>query len=64
MGEWKQSEISYLKVYRLHCDLCGQLVPGRYWSAEVDGEERRFCNPEHEHKYRSYWLPRYGAGRT
>jgi len=62
MGEWKKSEISYLRVYRTNCDLCGQLVPAKYWSAEVDGEPHRFCNAEHEELYRRYWLPRYGKG--
>jgi hypothetical protein len=61
MGEWKRSEISYLRVYKTHCDLCGQLVPAVYWAAEVGGDERRFCSPEHEGIYRRYWLPRYAG---
>jgi hypothetical protein len=64
MGDWRTAEIGYLKASRTHCDLCGQLVPGRYWVAEVGGEERRFCGPEHERKYFSYWLPRYGPKRS
>ena len=62
MGEWKRSEISYLRVYRTTCELCGQLVPAKYWAAEVDGDEHSFCDPEHERLYRTYWLPRYGQG--
>jgi hypothetical protein len=62
MGEWKTSEISYLRVYRTRCDLCGQLVPAAYWSAEVEGEAHGFCNEEHEELYRRYWLPRYRKG--
>ena len=62
MGEWRQAEIGYLKPSRTHCDLCGQLIPGRYWVVDVAGEQRVFCGPEHEEKYGSYWLPRYGVG--
>ena len=63
MGEWRHAEIGYLKTYKLHCDLCGQLVPGRHWVAEVEGSEHRFCSPAHERTYTTYWLPRYGEGR-
>lgn len=45
-----------------HCRLCGGLLPGRVWSAVVDGEEHPFCDPECEEIYRTYWLPRHGAG--
>ncbi len=60
MGEWRTAEISYLRTYRLNCDLCGQLVPGKYWSAEGDDRELQFCSPAHEQLYHSYWLPLYG----
>jgi hypothetical protein len=62
MGEWRQAEIGYLKPSRNYCDLCGQLIPGRYWVAEVEGAEHVFCSADHEQKYRDYWLPRYGSG--
>jgi hypothetical protein len=62
VGEWRKAEIGYLKASRTYCDLCGQLIPGRYWVADVDGRERVFCGPAHEEKYRTYWLPRYGSG--
>jgi hypothetical protein len=62
MGEWKEAEISYLKANRTSCDLCGRLVAGRYWAADVGGAEKVFCDPAHERKYHEYWLPRYGTG--
>jgi len=61
MGEWRRAETGYLKASRIHCELCGQLIPGRYWVEVVEGSERTFCSPEHEEKYVSYWLPRYGT---
>jgi hypothetical protein len=65
MGEWREAETNYLKANRTYCDLCGQLIPGRYWVSEVEGAEHSFCSPEHEEKYVSYWLPRHGsAGAT
>jgi hypothetical protein len=60
MGEWKRSEIGYLEPYSTACALCGQLVPGRYWSERVEGVEHVFCDPDHAARYESYWLPRYG----
>lgn len=62
VGEWRTVEIGYLKASRTYCELCGQLVPGSLWVAEVDGAERAFCSPEHERLYEAYWLPRYGRG--
>jgi hypothetical protein len=61
MGEWRDSEIGYLHPYRVVCELCGQLVPGRYWVELVAGEQRIFCSPDHAAKYERYWLPRHGA---
>jgi hypothetical protein len=60
VGEWAVNEIGYLRPNRLHCDLCGQPIAGRYWRAEVQGVQRAFCNPAHEQKFVDYWLPRYG----
>jgi hypothetical protein len=60
MGEWRESEIGYLEPYRVVCELCGQLVPGRYWLQTAAGASRVFCNPDHAAKYESYWLPRHG----
>ena len=64
MGVWKQVEIGYLEPNSTACDLCGQLLAGRYWEAVVEGQPRRFCDPAHEAKYLSYWLPRYGTANT
>jgi hypothetical protein len=62
MGEWATSEISYLRANRLHCDLCGQPLAGRYWATVIEGVgEKAFCDPGHAQKYVDYWLPRYGA---
>ena len=61
MGEWATNVISYLRPNRLHCELCGQPLAGRYWSAEHGGAVRAFCNEAHEQLYLDYWLPRYGA---
>jgi hypothetical protein len=62
VGEWATNEIGYLRANRLHCDLCGQPLAGKYWTAAVDGvAEKAFCDPAHEQKYLDYWLPRYGG---
>ena len=56
MGEWKRAEISYLKANRNACDLCGHPIAIRYWGAEVDGEAKMFCSPEHEQLYHAHQL--------
>ena len=61
MGEWQETQIGYLKAHRVHCELCGQPIPGRHWRADVDGTPRIFCSPAHERMYHEYWLPRYGG---
>lgn len=61
MGEWRDGEISYLQANRAACELCGQPIARRRWTAVVEGRERIFCSPAHERLYHDYWLPRYGA---
>ena len=61
MGEWVQIEVGYLRPNRLSCDLCGQPLAGRHWTAEVEGERRSFCDPKHKETFGTYWLPRYGV---
>ena len=61
MGDWRTAETGYLKANRTYCELCGQLIPGRYWVADVGDAEHAFCSPDHEEKYISYWLPRHGS---
>jgi hypothetical protein len=57
-GEWRRASVGYLRPHSLRCALCGQLLPGRYWSDSVG---KTFCGLDHECLYRSYWIPRYGA---
>jgi hypothetical protein len=57
-GQWLNATIGYLKQHSLHCELCGQLLPGRYLR---DAVGRAFCGLRHEALYHSYWLPRYGS---
>jgi hypothetical protein len=61
MGEWRISEVGYLEPYHVVCELCGQLVPGRYWLERVAGSDRIFCDAGHAERYQTYWLPRYAA---
>ena len=60
MDEWQESPIGYMEPYSVVCDLCGQLVPGRYWAADVNGSDHIFCNPRHAELYETYWLPLHG----
>ena len=64
MGEWKHTEISYLKANRAACALCGHPIARRYWACEVEGVERMFCSHDHELLYRTYWIPCYGKADT
>ena len=60
MGVWKRIEIGYLEPSSTTCEFCGKPLAGRHWEAVVAGRARTFCEPAHETKYVSYWLPRYG----
>lgn len=61
MGHWVAKSRSWYDVSVINCRLCGKMIPGRMWVAEVDGEELFFCDPECEETYRTYWRPRYDA---
>ena len=60
MGEWRRSRIGYLDPFATRCALTGQLLPGRYWEAEVGGRTLTFVDQRAERLYRTYWLPRHG----
>jgi hypothetical protein len=45
---WTEHVIDWTRGGGIHCDLCGRLLPRRAWTVEVDGESRRFCDPECE----------------
>ena len=60
MGEWRRRETSYLHANTRTCDCTGAPLANRYWSAEIDGHTYAFSNPECEHVFVSYSLPRYG----
>jgi hypothetical protein len=59
-GEWIVPPVSYVEPLRIFCALCGRPIARRYWQAAAAGEPLPFCDPEHEEKYRTYWLPTYG----
>ena len=61
VGEWKQSEISYLKANRAACALCGHPIASATGAPRSTASPQKFCSPEHERLYHDYWLPRYGA---
>jgi ribosomal protein L24E len=61
-GTWVEIERPWHDTAVTQCALCGRLVPRRIWMVEIDGQSLPFCNDECEGLYRSYWLPKYGAG--
>ncbi|HEX4009421.1 MAG TPA: hypothetical protein VHX62_05415 [Solirubrobacteraceae bacterium] len=56
--------MGYLEPYRVVCELCGQLVPGRYWLDTIASRDRIFCSPDHAARYETYWLPLYGSAES
>lgn len=61
MGEFLEGRRDWREAPDKHCELCGRLLPGRFWSAEVEGRAVRLCDSDCEEVYREYWLPRYDA---
>lgn len=60
MSSWETIETAWYDTSVQTCALCGQMIPKRFWEAEVRGEALVFCSEECEQLYRSYWLPKYG----
>jgi hypothetical protein len=63
-GKWVEIERTWHDTALTNCALCGRLVPRRIWLVEIAGQSLAFCNEECEGLYRSYWLPKYGAGAS
>lgn len=57
MGRWEPVTHEIWDTVVTPCEATGQVVAGRQWIAEVEGVERRFCNPQAEELFRSYILP-------
>ncbi|CAN5658835.1 hypothetical protein BH23CHL5_BH23CHL5_04110 [soil metagenome] len=62
-GEWKILDVSYVDPARVACEFCGRPIPRRFWSAEIYGTRRSFCDPNHAHLYVEYWPRVYGTER-
>lgn len=54
MGEWRTAVIGYMDPHDVRCALTGQLLPGRYWMAVVDGAELAFVDERHERLYAAH----------
>lgn len=60
-SEWRERSSAPYQTEIITCDLCGKMIPARYWAVtQADGTERIFCDQTCERLYREYWLPRYG----
>jgi hypothetical protein len=64
MGHWQKTKAGWHDTSLIHCDLCGKIVPGDVWVAEVAKEMRNFCDTDCERLYVEYWLPKYGAAKS
>jgi endogenous inhibitor of DNA gyrase (YacG/DUF329 family) len=64
VGKWVEIERTWHDTAVTNCALCGRLVPRRVWQVEIEGRTLPFCNEECEALYRTYWLPKYGAGAS
>jgi len=62
MGDWSTEPRPWYDVKVVNCTLCGKMLPGKMWSATINGDEKVFCNPGCEDTYHRYWRPRYVGG--
>jgi hypothetical protein len=62
MGYWKKLEIPWYETQYIYCELCGKMLAGDIWVAEVYGESKLFCGPHCEDTFHWYWLPKYKKG--
>lgn len=63
-GEWLSLTADWAHPVYVACDLCGRPLSRRAWSADVDGEQVAFCDPDCERLLHEYWRPRHGASVT
>lgn len=60
MGHYQATHLAWYETTMLNCALCGKIIPGDLWVAEVEGQTHYFCSPDCERLYVEYWLPKYG----
>jgi hypothetical protein len=59
---WIERDVDWNDLSVEYCDVTGQLLPKRYWSFEVDGQEVRTVDPRYERLYLEYVRPRQASG--
>lgn len=60
MGHYQETRRAWHETTLLTCELCGKIIPGNIWVADIEAQEHYFCTPDCERLYLSYWLPKYG----
>lgn len=57
MGRWEENTAKWFEQTMIYCDLCGRIIPKRFWVVEEGNERRLFCNPDCEQLHDDYWIP-------
>ena len=63
-GRWIQRSAALYETEGVTCDLCGKIMPRRFWQVHMKEGAKRFCDSGCHELYRSYWKPRYETQLT
>lgn len=59
-GSWIELRRPWNDTSVRNCPVCGQLIPRKCWSFEVEGGTLECCGPNCETLYWGYYVPTYG----
>ncbi len=57
MGHWEENTAKWYEQTMVYCNLCGRIIPKKFWIVEEGSEKLVFCDPDCEQLYQDYWLP-------
>lgn len=58
-GKWVDRSTALYETEGITCDLCGKIIPRKYWKNESRDAAMKFCDSKCYNLYRNYWKPRY-----
>lgn len=63
-GKWVERSPALYDTEAITCDVCGKIMPKRYWKADEESQDIKYCDPACYRMYLEYWKPRYGSKQS
>jgi N-methylhydantoinase B/oxoprolinase/acetone carboxylase alpha subunit len=63
-GKWVERASALYETEGITCDVCGKIMPRKYWMVNYNDAVMKFCDSDCQNMYEIYWKPRYEMRQT